>query len=270
MHVEHVDSEFYRERLQNALGMANSSRAAALAEAGHVLEMLLFEAGSGLQLAELERDLREARDLDLESIRVAVAALRSLDLKPVPLADEKTLDPQLAFARVGEAMERLSAQHLLGTNQAWFQLEFQVDGDVNRLLICAAHAGADLGELVTLMKRKLAPLSDVTLVQLWGGIQREFEEDRDLPHLDAASSVLPPRFLELEPSDKLREKIAKYVIEFKPKLVVERFKAGTYSYPSDSVGPARLLSINTSSTPLERDVLRLDLARGISRCCRLS
>jgi hypothetical protein len=265
MHVEHVDSEFYRTRLQIALGMASSSTRAALAEAGHILEMLLSEAGPGLQLADLERDFREARDLDLGSIEAAVTALRAMNLKPVPLPNQKNIDPQRAFGRIEQALRQLSRQHLLATNQAWFQLEFQVDGDLNNLLICAAFAGADMSKLVTLAEGKLAVLSGVTLVQVWSRIQREFDEDRGIPHLNAASSVLPPKFLDLEEGDELRTKIARYVIEFKPKLVVERINGGSFSYPLDAVGPARLLSVNTTSPPLERDVLRLDLARGIGR-----
>lgn len=265
MHVEHVDSEFYRSRFENALKMAATSAAAAIGETTHLLELLLLEAAPGLGLPELERQLRDATNLDLESIRAAVEELRKLPLKPVPLTEGKTIDPSEEFRRIDEALRTLSQQHVLPNNEAWFRLELQVDGYLTRALISAAHSGADVRPVVLRAEQKLAALSDVTLVQQWSRVQREFADDFGVPRLDTESPWLPAKFLELGSGDQLRQKLARYVVELKPKLVALRIAAGIYSHPIDAIGPARLLAINTTSTPLERDVLRLDLARGISR-----
>jgi hypothetical protein len=181
------------------------------------------------------------------------------------LSDENSLLPKKEFERLEEALTSLEQQQARPSNEAWFHLELQVDHILMRLLICTAGADADLSPLVENATGKLSLLSEGTLVEQWGRVQSEFDPDRVLPHFDEQSPLLPQPFLELPSSGKLRHKLASYVIQLKPKLVAERIRKGLFSHPSDALGPARLLAINTTVTALERDVLRLDLARSVGR-----
>lgn len=210
MHVEHIDSKFYRVRLKNALKMAQASPGAAANETAHLLELLLIEAGPTLNLSELEKQVRDATNLDLGRVReVADHVLR---LKPggVPLKDEAIIEPNQEVQRIDETLDQLAKQHVLAGNVAWFHLEFHVDRHLTRLLICAAHSGVDLTSVVAMASEKLTRIEEMSLVRLWSQIQREFDEAREA-RFDPSSSLLPPQFLELAPADELRQKIAMYV-----------------------------------------------------------
>lgn len=245
--------------------MASASAAAAITEITHLLELLLLEAAPGLALSELEQQLRDATNLDLGNVLRAVKQLRKLKLKSLPLGNGKIIDPQDELTRVEHALGAITGQHVIAGNEVWFRLELAVDRYLMRALICAAHADADVTGIVASAAAKLEALNEFTLVEQWGRVQREFDDDRVLPTFDVRSKRLPPKFLELASGSALRKKLARYVIELKPKLVADKIAAGVHTHPNEAIGPARLLAINATTTPLERDVLRLDLARGISR-----
>src|SRR4051812_4223010 len=132
MHVELVDSEFYKRRLRNALAMASASAAAAITEVTHLLELLLLEAAPGLALSELEQQLRDATNLDLGNVLWAVKRLRKLNLKSLPLGKGKVIDPRDEFTRIEQALGAITGQHVIAGNEVWFRLELQVDRHLMR------------------------------------------------------------------------------------------------------------------------------------------
>jgi hypothetical protein len=265
MNVEAVDTDFYQAQLDSILRLADSAPSVARREVAHIIELLLLETSRRLDFEEIERELVAATEIDVLVLKEAMAILHKCPLRQVSINAQRSIVPEEEFQRLEQALASLQGQQVLHHLEAMLRLEILINNPLMDLLICAAAADADVSPLIQIGATKLAHIREDYLVELWARVQSEFDPDRVMPSFDATSKILPPRFLELSEGAALRQKIAEYAIKIKPALVVERIAAGLQTYPVDALGPGRLLAINNKSMPIERDPLRLDLARAVSR-----
>jgi hypothetical protein len=261
MRIESLDLEQYDTRIEALEKLSTLAPVQVLAEARHLTEAILRQTAPGLDLQTLDEELTKATDLDLELVVRTAQQLLRLELPVTNIGPDRKIEPQEEFKRLSEAIRELRAEGR--QTNAWWQLELIADSRLMLLLVSAASANHSLAPLVSQGIEKLQHLSELEMAKQWGRVQSEFDSSRALPHFDAAD--LDPDFLRSDEVGALRKKLARYVLELKPQLIARRIRSKVFTYPSESLGPARLLSINTTIVELERDPLRLELVHALSR-----
>ncbi|WP_437302823.1 hypothetical protein [Sorangium sp. So ce388] len=266
MRADPADFEYYERRLEALRQLPPASAKLTLDELGALAERLVFEISPSLDLLQVEQDLKTVDDLDIGALREATSLLAGFQLSDVPVTSERTISFNEELSKLQELIEELQDQQpSLHLREAWFRLEMLADRHLFYILLCAAAANADVSPLVERAREKLRHLPEVTLVTLWARVQREFERDGIGPPMRSDAPDVPPGFLNLGSAEELAHKLALYAFSIKPRLVVDRFNEGVYSYGLDSMGPARMLAINTNASTIGRELRTVDFSRAISR-----
>ena len=97
-------------------------------------------------------------------------------------------------------------------------------------VMAAIAQGHSLEPLVVLARRKVNLLAEQQLVQLWSYVQQEFDPARNA-HMDLTPNILPDDFLKFGNAAEAREKLARYVVEWKPKLLLASYARKGSGYP---------------------------------------
>jgi len=100
-------------------------------------------------------------------------------------------------------------------------------------------------------------------------LQREFDPDRDA-RIEAVPTILPADFLRFENDAKAREKLARYIVEYKPRLMLALSSRNGSGYPLDVPGIANVLAWRPSSTAIPPSLQEQRLAKAIRRLVGMS
>ncbi len=266
MRIEYADLEHYRHRLETLLHVAVEDPEYSVSEARWLAELILLQIVPALDLQALENELAAATDNDLAALEAAVAQLEPQELPELRLPG-LTIDPRQAMNELSEALSLLRAkQRTLDPISAALEIE-SADSRVTDLLVCAIATERKLAALEEVGEAKLKHFSELDLARLWASVQREFEPRGLGAPFDR--EAVPAGFLNLDAPAKLQRKLAQYIVSLKPALILARLNRGLFRDPRESMGPARLLLLNSVVVPLESDPVRLDLVRSLGRLSAL-
>jgi hypothetical protein len=228
-------------------------------------ETLLYVAKS-LDLRDLNARLEAIAVLDVAALQNAVGILQATDLDgPLALSAETTLQPPDVVADLAQAVDNL-AEHFAEMDELGLAvtIDFKVGRRFDDALMCAANAGAEVNDLLALARDKISLLNDEQLSGVWNRVQREFDPDR-LHRMQDPESILPENFLRFDSTENVRDKVARYLVQLRPRLILAMSRIGQTTIPVEAIPLSRVLSWQSAeaSEPVsaQEELLAQSLAR---------
>jgi hypothetical protein len=242
-----------------------------LEDADDLVNELFTQAARTLNLRELSARLRGRHDLDIEALRKAARFFRDLPWAgPVALTPALTVNPPEQVAKLESEINNIEALNNQDpTIQAAFGLDITVGGSLLRLTMCAFTLKFSLEPLLALAREKLRLPSPEQVVTLWSYLQREFDPDRDA-RMEPVSTILPADFLRFDSDAQARDKLARYIAEYKPRLMLALSSRNGTGYPLDVPGIANVLAWRSSSTAIPPSLQEQRLGKAIRRLVGMS
>lgn len=236
-----------------------------------LIEELFIHASRNIDFARLSNRLKERQTLDLSTLREAVVFFRGLSWgEPIVLTPELTVDPLQQVNTVGADIDRIES--LLTADpaaSAGLSLDLKVGGALLRLSMCALTAGYSLDPLIRLTKQKIDLLDPDQVVLLWSLLQREFDPERDV-RMQAVPSILSDDFLSFEDDARAREKLARYIVDLKPRLMLALYGRNGSGFPIDLPSLPSVLTWKSASTADSPSMQEIRLAKAIRRIVGMS
>jgi hypothetical protein len=196
-----------------------------------LLEEVLVWARSGIDFNGISARLEARRTLDFASLQEVHSILGRVRLPLEVTAGTTKVVPATELGHLESALRSLEEKYgEMSASQVAGALSLRIGGTVNRLLYAAAECGTKIPDLVELVRAKLGLLVDTQVGVLWSVLQKELDPE-SMPSITDHTGILKPGWLKYEGPDKARDKLAAYVVELKPKLLVEAAKQGHTAVP---------------------------------------
>ncbi len=231
---------------------------------GLILDVLAY-AGKTVEMEDLNRSLLARFHIDVNALRQSVTILERLDLDgPLQLSPSNTLDPSSLLTDYRAFVARLMETPTLDPRRLRVRLDFESRA-LDDLLLCAASARADLTTMIDIVRNKLNLLDEDLIVSVWSRIQSGFNPDRTY-FMQPDPDILGENWLRTTTITDLKDKIANYIVELRPKLELKMFEAGRYILPiTGTPSLARFLSLSAAAAAKPISQVELDLARSLGR-----
>jgi hypothetical protein len=248
-----------------------ASSSALREDARDLVEELLVYGNQTFNFRKLSLRLEDRHDVDLDSLREAATYLRSLEWpSSVELTPALTIYPAEKLKSLEADIEQL--QSLLAKDPAAsvaLALDFRLSTTLLHLVMAATRLGFSLGRLVDLARKKIDLLHRQQVVQLWSYVQEEFDSERST-HMEGVPGVLPDDFLKFGSDREARDKLARYIVEWKPRLMLELHARKGPGYPLEVPSLPRVLAWRASSTVDAPSLPEMRLAKSIGRIVHIA
>lgn len=240
-------------------------------DADDLVEELLLHANRSIDFPKLSKRLQERQTLDLSTLRAAARFFRGLAWNgPIVLTPALTVDPPQQINTLEADIDRIES--LLAADPAassGLSLDLKVGGVLLRLSMCALTKGYSLEPLIRLAKQKIDLLDSQQVVLLWSLLQREFDPEKDV-RMDVLPPILPNDFLKFENDASARDKLARYIVELKPRLMLALYGRNGPGFPIELPSLPSVLTWKSSSTADPLTVQEVRLAKAIRRIVWMS
>jgi len=242
-----------------------------LEDANDLINELFVQAPRAQNLRELSTRLRGRQDLDIEALRKAADFFRNLPWSgQITLTPALTVNPPELVAKLDAEIRNIEALNNEDpTIKAAFALDITAGGSLLRLTMCATTLNFSLEPLLVLAREKLRLPSPEQIVTLWSYLQREFDPDRDA-RIELVPTILSDDFLRFVNDEMAREKLARYIVEYKPRLMLTLSSRNGSGFPLDVPGLANVLTWRSSSTTIPPSLQEQRLAKAIRRLVGMS
>ena len=201
-------------------------------DARDLVEELLVHASQSYNFLRLSQRMLARQALDFQTLREAIRLLDSLTWpNTVEAAPGLTVNPKDELTQLTQGIDQIQADLASDpASNAGFKLHFAVAGPLLRVVMAAIAQGYSLEPLVALAKGKVNLLAEQQLVQLWSYVQQEFDPARNA-HMELIPNIVPDDFLKYGNAAEAREKLTRYVVEWKPKLLLASYTRKGSGYP---------------------------------------
>ena len=181
-------------------------------------------------------------------------------IKIVPTVELSELGSRIASAE--NKFSEMTHSQLAGA------ISLGIGGNVNRLLYAAAECRKKLPDVVQLVRSKVELLVDAQVGVLWSAVQRELDPE-STPAIIDHKGLLEPSWLKYKNAHETRGKLAAYVVELKPRLLVEAAKEGRTAVPLRVPGLVDIASWKSASAAERLTEQERSLATCIQRLSKL-
>lgn len=217
-----------------------------------------------IDIANLDRRLSAAINIDFKTLNQAVDILEKSGLKPLKISDQLTIEPDDEIKKLRECLSDIEAKlPRLDPVGLFFRLQLEADFYFKNLLHCAASSNIRLRDIVSLTHSKLKIVPDEQLTDLWAMLTREFSAERSVPGYPTDTPHLPAKYFHFGKPDAVRKKIAQYIVNYRPLIIHDQLAKGVTRFPADLYGLGKILSWSDSPTDI-RDIEE-SIGRSLSR-----
>jgi hypothetical protein len=197
-----------------------------------------------IDFLQLERQVSSIHFIDFDALNRAATILDTAELgEPFIVSENRTIYPRVLIdelkGRIGQLQMEAST---LDAETILSAIDFPINRRLEEILICAARSPQRIESLLDLVKSKTQLLSDRQVAAIWSQVQREFSEERVSGRLIRDQEIVPENFLDYDNANAAKEKLAQFVVEIKPKLLVRMFSRRIFTSPIESPSVARILS----------------------------
>ena len=205
----------------------------------------LFEnLGKGINFRDIETRLDDLQKIDLDAISKAAKLFNKEGFFNYSFTfnDGKKIHFKKVFDYLFEALETMrQCEVKLGITEVLLRLEWVANGAFQQMIYILGNK-APMKQLQSMVEKKLKIISDNDIKILWSYVKEEFREKTHGFSYD--KEILGPNFFKSYSVVALKKKIAQYLVLFRPKIIVKRFKEGQTTTPILSFGIARILGIH--------------------------
>lgn len=231
---------------------------------GLILDVLGY-AGRTADMEYLHRSLLARSHIDVNALRQSVTIFERLDLdSDIHLFSSRSLDPNTLLEEYRAFVDSLEETPTIDLRRLAVRLDFDSEA-LEYLLLCVASADANLTPMVEIVRNKLNLLDENQIVSVWSTIQSEFNSDR-IYFMEVDPGIIPQNWLKTTTINDLKDKIANYIVNLKPRLELKMLEAGRHVFPATGTPSlAKLLTLSDSAAANPISQVELDLARSLGR-----
>lgn len=199
----------------------------------------------GINIGNLEKQMLDLKEFDTSALQSAIDSLKQLaEGKTYSITAQRTF---VADSIVSDLQDHLNIikekQVQFGSLEIGLRLELDFDLRFNQLLCCLDGDETGLDTVLRLVLSKLSLLDPDTIMQLWGKVQAQFQDSITGQGFNPKASFLPTDFLGAGPIDTIRQRIAAFIVRYRPQLIKDMAKQGSATCPAGVVGLGRILAI---------------------------
>lgn len=223
-----------------------------------------------------------ARNVDINDLESRLTTLSSLDMNDLRLLIEKakiiaasceaidlqtrSIDPAQSIMELERFVSDIGPKApLLKAEEVVLRIDLAGSHILDEILFCAAASHKPVDGIKDMVRRKLKKVDEDVINVIWSRIVGEFDEARGSQPMVRDETVMSEGFLRGEDIDRTREKIAEYIVELKPGLIVSMFKNSIFQYPAEVPGSLRIIASIDAELVLSIEDWEIMLAKSISR-----
>lgn len=205
--------------------------------------------------------------MDTKSLSQMINNLREISKSASILKiASNNLDPKDAVEELENFVNKLVEQApLQSIEDIALKIDFVGSHMLNDVLFCAVASNVSVDDIKKLVKEKLTVVREDTVNRIWNILLSEFDKQNRRHPMILDKGIISEDFFNNESIDKTRDKIADYIVEIKPKLLVSMFKTNVYQYPVEVPGGVRFIASNDPNNILPVDNWEVMLGRSITR-----
>jgi len=220
-----------------------------------------------ISMKQLDSKISASKSVDREVLGELLKEIKKLDLNDVVVTIVEGVE--IKYKELSEELESFIQEiaqksPLMETTDLSIRIDLVGDRILRDIFICAASRLVSLEKIENMVLTKLQKVGDNAISILWDRVLSEFDTYRKFS-MQAEEGIIDSDFFKKEDASKTRQKLTKYVVDVKPKLLISRFNRGITQYPLHSVGALRILSIPESGIANQIEEWEVSLARSISR-----
>ncbi|MBL7198402.1 MAG: hypothetical protein ISS47_09935 [Candidatus Omnitrophica bacterium] len=241
--------EFFIDDFEKKLGLLNNKEDKIKVIRGDLknfINGMFINLGRCINFREIEIQLGDLQKIDIATIANA-AKLFSKDEffnASFTFGNGKQINFKEVFDSLSKQLDAMQQDEVqLGTTEVLFRLEMFINSSFERMIVILRER-APIRELHAMVLKKLENLAEGDIKILWSRVKEEFREPEY--GFEYNKEILGEDFFKVKEIGELRDKIAKYVTDFRPKIISERLKIGKTTSPIFSFGIARMLGIYKS------------------------
>ena len=240
-------------------------------DARDLVEELLAHAGQNYNFPLLSQRMLSRHALDLDTLRQGIAFLSSHPWPDaIQITPNLTIQPTEELTDLEQGFARMQSQLVADpAANVGVSLDFLIGGSLLRLVMGAIKQGYSLDSLTALVRQKVSLLAEQQLVQLWSYVQQEFDPDRNT-HMEMVQDIVPADFLTFGSNSQAREKLARYVVEWKPRLLLAAYDRRGSGYPLEVPTLPNILTWRADTEVEPPSLQETTLAKSIARILEMA
>jgi hypothetical protein len=210
------------------------------------IENLFSSLNQSVNVREIEEKLDDIQATNLSSLKNALKLFDKKDFKERSITFDKS---EIKFLDSYNSLKKLLAtieknETSLGPAEIILRLEWLGNSAFEQMLYIL-DSKAPLCKLKEMIQNKLNSIDDNELKIIWAHIKSDFG-DQDF-NFEYNAEILGKNFFNIKDISDLRSKIADYICELRPKILLARFHKGKSTCPILSFGIATILAIQNSN-----------------------
>lgn len=216
---------------------------------------------------ELESRLTMLSSVDVGSLKSLMEKAKTIakNCNPINLQDTN-IDPAQLITQLEKFVSEIGLEApLLKAEDIVLRIDMVGSHILDEILSCAVASDKSVDGIKEMVRKKLSKVDEDVINAIWDRIVGEFDEGRGLQPMVLDETIMNKEFLAREDISGTREKIAEYIAELKPKLIVSMFGKNIFQYPVEVPGSLRIIASPDAELVLSIADWEIMLGKSISR-----
>jgi hypothetical protein len=229
-------------------------------------EMLSY-LSKNIDINRLESRLAVISSIDMASLKTLIEEARKIvtNSSSIQLTN-RVIDPNQAIVELERFVSELEVKApLLKSEDVVLQIDFVGNHILDEILLCAVNSNVPVTEIKKMVVDKLKAVPEDVINAIWNMIVGEFDTSRPTQSMPINTAIMSEEFLQKEDINRSIEKIAEYMVELKPRLIVSMFDDNIYQYPANVPGCVRVIASIKAELVLSIADWEVMLGNSISR-----
>jgi hypothetical protein len=220
-----------------------------------------------ISVNELESRLTVLSSVDVGNLKLLIEKAKAIAKNCSPINLQSTnINPAQLITQLEEFVSEIELKApLLKAEDVVLYIDMVGSHILDNILSCAVASNKSVDGIKEMVRKKLSKVDEDVINVIWNRIVREFDEGRGLQPMVRDESVMSKEFLASDDVSRTREKIAEYVVELKPKLIVSMFGKNIFQYPVEVPGSLRIIASLDAELVLSIADWEIMLGKSISR-----
>lgn len=205
---------------------------------------------SRIGVGSLENKISAYASVDIPALKEAYALFASVDMKVVVNDYSGTpINFQESYDTLGALIESLEKNAgKFPAIEIALRLEMLGDSCFSMLLMNPSNPPALYNAIVETVEKKLRPLSQDEIIKVWSYIKLEITLEPKSGKITQDSGIISRDFFLADPKDvnEMVSRCARYIVQYRPKLILEMFKKSPCSTPMLVAGVSKIISIRST------------------------
>lgn len=227
-----------------------------------IIEILSY-LKQNIDIADLDSRLMTGASVDKDDLIHILNIVKKMNLAPVSIG-QINIEPKEIINDFEKFVSSIISQApSADTTDLAIKIDLVGNRIFDEILLCTAQNKTSVKNIEKMVIKKLENVSEEVIFILWDRILSEFDENRRQPMIKDPK-IINPNYLKGDDAKQTREKIAKYLVELKPRLLMSMFGKEIYTHPVEATGVVRILALRKEDVGSSISEWEILLARALS------